>query len=189
MSEPFNTAYDARPTDELCEREIEVSIVAKRCVYVNDYRIAGSEPYVSEGLPSHSIKTTLPERESGASGVSCRGAHLSRRGASGEGRMTQSIHPVPLHAEQRMGVLALKLAAGEPCPIGDYHSWSDWRSAAEYALDSGDWSEFASMLADEDAYEGYQQYSDHFYTPEGSFPPLEFEEWRSRQYTPMQRES
>ena len=33
--------------------------MAKRCVYINDYRVAGAKPYVSENLPQHSLKTTL----------------------------------------------------------------------------------------------------------------------------------
>lgn len=38
---------------------IEVSVVGRRCVYVNDYRVAGGKPYYSENLPHHELKTTL----------------------------------------------------------------------------------------------------------------------------------
>lgn len=57
-SEDFNEVYDARPK-AFAEKPIEVSVVAKRCVYVNDYRICGGKPYFSENLPQHDFKTTL----------------------------------------------------------------------------------------------------------------------------------
>ena len=34
---------------------VEIVIVGKRCVYINDYRVAGAKPYVSENLPQHSF--------------------------------------------------------------------------------------------------------------------------------------
>lgn len=40
-------------------KPIEVSVVGRRCVYVNDYRVAGGKPYYSENLPHHELKTTL----------------------------------------------------------------------------------------------------------------------------------
>lgn len=49
----------AAPKQTVRERLIEVEVVAKRCVYVNDYRVAGGKPYVSEQLPSHIIKTSV----------------------------------------------------------------------------------------------------------------------------------
>lgn len=55
-----NLIYDARPRDVL-SRPVEVCVVGRRCVYVNDHRIAGGKPYVSENLPSHTLKTTVGE--------------------------------------------------------------------------------------------------------------------------------
>jgi len=52
---------DAAPVTPTADKTIDVDIVARRCVYVNDYRIAGSKPYHSENLPSHTLKTTLGE--------------------------------------------------------------------------------------------------------------------------------
>ena len=40
---------------------IEVCIVGKRCVYINDYRVAGAKPYVSENLPQHSFHVPIKE--------------------------------------------------------------------------------------------------------------------------------
>lgn len=55
----WSAAYDLRPTDPLCEAECDIIIVSKRCVYVNNYRVAGSKPYVSENLPTRSMKTKV----------------------------------------------------------------------------------------------------------------------------------
>jgi hypothetical protein len=57
-TEDFNEVYDARPK-AMAEKPIEVSVVGKRCVYVNDYRICGSKPYVSENLPWHDFTTSM----------------------------------------------------------------------------------------------------------------------------------
>lgn len=73
---------------------------------------------------------------------------------------------------------ARKLIAGEPCPMGEFFGQPDWLKAAQYALDSDDWSEFLSMLETEQAWERYGQYSDQFLTPGGLFPPVEFEDFR-----------
>lgn len=48
-----------RPAKPTYDQPVEVSVVGKRCVYVNHYRIAGGKPYVSENLPTHNLKTTL----------------------------------------------------------------------------------------------------------------------------------
>lgn len=61
MSDAFSKAYDKRPTDPLCEREIEIHVVGGRCIYVNDHRVAGGKPYVSENLPSKTMMTTVRE--------------------------------------------------------------------------------------------------------------------------------
>lgn len=47
--------------DELARREIELVVVGQRCVYLDDYRIAGSKPYVSENLPQHSFKIKVQD--------------------------------------------------------------------------------------------------------------------------------
>jgi len=59
VSDDFNAVWDARPATPTCDTPVEVTVVGRRCVYVNDYRIAGGKPYVSEQLPSHVLKTTL----------------------------------------------------------------------------------------------------------------------------------
>lgn len=41
-----------------CDK-IDVTVVGRRCVYLNDFRIAGSKPYVSENLPQHSFTITV----------------------------------------------------------------------------------------------------------------------------------
>lgn len=61
MSADFNAVWESRPSSPVSDTPVEVDIVARRCVYVNQRRIAGGKPYVSENLPSHTLKTTLGE--------------------------------------------------------------------------------------------------------------------------------
>lgn len=58
-AEDFNEVWDNRPAAPTCDKPIEVDVVGRRCIYVNSCRIAGGKPYVSENLPSHTLKTTL----------------------------------------------------------------------------------------------------------------------------------
>ena len=37
------------------DKKIEICVVGERCVYINDFRVAGGKPYVSENLPQHSF--------------------------------------------------------------------------------------------------------------------------------------
>jgi len=60
-AEDFNAVWKARPASPVGDQPITVSVVGQRCVYVNDFRIAGGKPYLSEGLPSHQLKTTLAD--------------------------------------------------------------------------------------------------------------------------------
>lgn len=60
-AEDFNAVWKARPASPVGDQPITVSVVGQRCVYVNNFRIAGGKPYVSEGLPSHQLKTTLAD--------------------------------------------------------------------------------------------------------------------------------
>ena len=41
------------------DKALTVTIVGRRCVYINDYRVAGSKPYVSENLPSWSFEADI----------------------------------------------------------------------------------------------------------------------------------
>ena len=41
--------------NEVMDKKIEICVVGKRCVYINDFRVAGGKPYVSENLPQHSF--------------------------------------------------------------------------------------------------------------------------------------
>lgn len=50
-----------KPTNPLCEKAITVDIVGTRCVYLNDHRIAGGKPYVSENLPWRSMGLSVRE--------------------------------------------------------------------------------------------------------------------------------
>jgi hypothetical protein len=52
--------WDRKITDALGTK-VEVLVVAKRCVYLNNHRIAGGKPYASENLPHHTFQTTLGE--------------------------------------------------------------------------------------------------------------------------------
>lgn len=55
----FNAIYDAKPTNPLCDKQIDVCVVGKRCVYLNSHRIAGGKPYISENLPQHEFNLTV----------------------------------------------------------------------------------------------------------------------------------
>ena len=61
MANLTKEVVDAAPETPTADKVVEVDVVARRCVYVNDFRIAGGKPYVSENLPSHTLKTTLGE--------------------------------------------------------------------------------------------------------------------------------
>ena len=63
MSEehPFNAVWRDQPPAPVRDTPVEISVVGRRCVYVNNYRVAGGKPYVSENLPHHELKTTLGE--------------------------------------------------------------------------------------------------------------------------------
>ena len=60
-AEDFNAVWDNRPAAPARDKPIEVTVVGRRCVYVNNYRVAGGKPYYSENLPQHDFKTTLGE--------------------------------------------------------------------------------------------------------------------------------
>jgi hypothetical protein len=42
-------------------KPIEIQVVGSRCVYVNDYRVAGGKAWNSEGLPHQTFRTTLSD--------------------------------------------------------------------------------------------------------------------------------
>lgn len=42
----------------MTDEKIEVVVVGRRCVYINDYRVVGGKPYFSENLPEHSFDAT-----------------------------------------------------------------------------------------------------------------------------------
>lgn len=57
----WKEAYAKRPLSDICSKEIDIEIVGERCVYINDFRVAGRKPYVSERLPIKAKKTTIRE--------------------------------------------------------------------------------------------------------------------------------
>jgi hypothetical protein len=59
MSKAWKDAYDKRPLNSLCSEMIEISVVGERCIYINDHRVAGGKPYVSENLPRKAKRTPL----------------------------------------------------------------------------------------------------------------------------------
>lgn len=61
MTKEWNEAYDKRPLNPKCSKVIDISIVGDRCIYINDYRVQGGKPYVSEGLPQKTKTTTIRE--------------------------------------------------------------------------------------------------------------------------------
>lgn len=61
MIKAWQDTYNSRPFSDLCGRQITVDIVGTRCVYLNNHRIAGGKPYVSENIPSRSMNLTVRE--------------------------------------------------------------------------------------------------------------------------------
>ena len=59
-NESFLKMQEQKRSDTL-NKPVEVIVFAKRCVYLNNHRVAGGKPYMSEGLPQHSLRTTLGE--------------------------------------------------------------------------------------------------------------------------------
>ena len=56
-NEIWNEAWLQRPINHVLERDIDITIVGSRCVYINDHRVQGGKPYVSENL-SHDVRKT-----------------------------------------------------------------------------------------------------------------------------------
>lgn len=56
-----NILFQNKPASPVGDKVLEVDVVANRCVYLNSYRIAGGKPYVSENLPSNTLKTSLKQ--------------------------------------------------------------------------------------------------------------------------------
>lgn len=61
LTDAWNKSYQDRPLNQLCERVIEIRIVGKRCIYINDYRVQGNKPYDSENITTEVRKTTVRE--------------------------------------------------------------------------------------------------------------------------------
>jgi hypothetical protein len=59
--EDWNAVWEGAPASPKRDTPVEVSVVGRRCVYVNNYRVAGGKPYLSENLPSHDLMTSLGE--------------------------------------------------------------------------------------------------------------------------------
>lgn len=62
--------------------------------------------------------------------------------------------------ENDMQELAQQIIDGEvthPYGIGGYYDRLDWPKAAQYALDSQDWSELTDMVAREELYEQWKE--------------------------------
>lgn len=55
----WQAVSDNAPKCQTRDKPIEVTVVARRCVYVNNHRIAGGKPYYSENLPTHDLKCSL----------------------------------------------------------------------------------------------------------------------------------
>lgn len=53
--------WDNRPASPVRDTPIEIQVVGKRCIYINNYRAAGGKPYYSENLLSFEHRTTLGE--------------------------------------------------------------------------------------------------------------------------------
>ena len=57
--EDYAEYWMARPLHPALDKETAVQVVGKRCVYVNDHRVAGGKPYYSENLPNTRFNTTV----------------------------------------------------------------------------------------------------------------------------------
>jgi hypothetical protein len=59
MTEVWDEIYSKRPLCENLSKTITIDIVGNRCVYINNHRVEGGKPYVSENLPTKSKNTTI----------------------------------------------------------------------------------------------------------------------------------
>lgn len=59
FSDDYGEVWANRPPAPVGAKQIDISIVGTRCVYLNNYRIAGGKQYISENLPSRQMDTTL----------------------------------------------------------------------------------------------------------------------------------
>ena len=55
MTDTERKALALALVNEVMAKKIEICVVGKRCVYINDFRVAGGKPYVSELLAQHSF--------------------------------------------------------------------------------------------------------------------------------------
>ena len=60
MSVDIAAVREALAKAKRLKQVLEVCVVSKRCVYLNDYRIAGNKPWHAENLPQHSLLTDRP---------------------------------------------------------------------------------------------------------------------------------
>lgn len=61
MNNSWNDGYAKRPLNEICSQQIEIQIVGERCIYINNRRVQGGKPYVSENLPTKTKHTAMRE--------------------------------------------------------------------------------------------------------------------------------
>lgn len=59
VKQDVNLLFRNKPASPVADTSIEVSVVGRRCVYLNDYRIAGSKPYYSENIPSYNLTANV----------------------------------------------------------------------------------------------------------------------------------
>lgn len=59
LTEDYAAYWQNRPLERALDAKTAVQVVGKRCVYLNEYRIAGSKPYYSENLPNQRFETTV----------------------------------------------------------------------------------------------------------------------------------
>lgn len=59
VKQDVNLLFKCKPDSPSADTPLEVSVVGRRCVYLNNYRIAGSKPYYSENIPSYNLTANV----------------------------------------------------------------------------------------------------------------------------------
>ena len=94
---------------------------------------------------------------------------------------TNKINAKATDMDRQSTALAILSGDWSSFPGCEYYEVADWQSAAQYAVDSGDWTEWERMLAMEAAYEQYGKYAARVKMTARTWrdQPLDFKTWLS----------
>ena len=101
----------------MTDKTLTVTVVGRRCVYINDYRVAGSKPYVSENLPSWSFEANINDLRYA----------IGRRPSSANKALQSRIEALEAALRECIDVMG---------PLAKYPNVNPWLIQAKQALES-----------------------------------------------------